>query len=97
MERLNSLATAISPGAINDILPQERALSNSSAPLKEWLPLAKNKKSWLSYTSIDEYFESCRRPEEQSDDESEEDEDEHTTSTSRLVPWGGDSRLLTLT
>jgi hypothetical protein len=63
--------------AINGILPQEQTLSNCSTPLKEWLPLAKNEKSWLFY--IDEYFESCLRPEE-SDVESEEDEDEHTSS-----------------
>jgi hypothetical protein len=52
-------------------------LSNNSGLLKEWLPLAKDEKSWLFY--IDEYFESCRRPEE-SDDKSEEDEDEHISS-----------------
>jgi hypothetical protein len=63
--------------AISDILPLERTLSNNSGLLKEWLPLAKDEKNWLFY--IDEYFESCRRPEE-SDDESEEDEDEHTSN-----------------
>ncbi len=63
--------------AINDILPQEQALSSSSTPLKEWLPIAKDEKNWQYY--IDEYFESWWRLEE-SDDESEDKKDECTGS-----------------
>lgn len=56
--------------AINDILPCNINLS-SNAPLKEWLPLAKNKKSWQDY--IDEYFESCRRIDESEDEDVREE------------------------
>ena len=42
-------------------------LSNKYAPLKEWLPLAKEEGSWQKY--IDIYFESCHKsdPYEESD------------------------------
>ena len=43
---------------IEKILPPDKPLSNKQAPLKEWLPLAKNESNWLEY--IDAYFRSCR-------------------------------------
>ena len=43
---------------IEKILPPDKPLSNKQAPLKEWLPLAKNESNWLEY--IDTYFRSCR-------------------------------------
>ncbi len=43
--------------AISSILPCDRALSSSSALLKEWLPMAKDEKSWQQY--IDDYFYLC--------------------------------------
>ncbi len=56
--------------AIKDILPTTCALSSDSAPLKEWLPIAKDETSWHRY--IDEYFDLCWKVEE-SDDESVEE------------------------
>ena len=39
-------------------IPADKPLLNKQAPLKEWLPLAKNESNWLEY--IDAYFKSCR-------------------------------------
>ena len=44
--------------AIDKILPLDKSLSCGTAPLKEWLPLARDKRNWQDY--IDKYFESCR-------------------------------------
>jgi hypothetical protein len=63
--------------AINDILPPDDAISSSSAPLKEWLPMAKDVVNWQHH--IDEYFDSCQKIDE-SDDESIGDEDLLNTS-----------------
>jgi hypothetical protein len=43
---------------IAQILPKQCPLSNNQAPLKEWMPLARDTTNWQSY--IDNYFESCR-------------------------------------
>ena len=40
------------------ILPPEKSLSSKQAPLREWIKLAKDETSWLTY--IDNYFETCR-------------------------------------
>ncbi len=61
---------------ISGILPSDQALSNKNAPLKEWLPIAKNEKSWQHY--IDEYFDSCQKVDESVNEGSDED-DESTT------------------
>ena len=50
--------------AVYRILPTD-TLSNKYAPLKEWLPLAKEEGCWLKY--IDNYFESCREPDPHED------------------------------
>jgi hypothetical protein len=42
---------------IAQILPEDQPLSNSQAPLKDWLPLAKTPEIWQK--CIDNYFESC--------------------------------------
>jgi hypothetical protein len=66
--------------AINNILPSDHTLSNGNAPLKEWLPLAKNEKNWQQY--IDIYFDSCRKIDE-SDDESVNTGDEEDITCSK--------------
>ncbi len=43
---------------IAQILPKQCPPSNNQAPLKEWMPLARDAINWQSY--IDDYFESCR-------------------------------------
>ena len=59
---------------INEILPSTCALSNNSAPLKDWLPIAKDEANWQHY--IDEYFNSCRTiNEDENDDDSVGEED----------------------
>ena len=44
--------------SIQKILAPEKPLSSKQAPLCEWIHLAKDEASWLSY--IDHYFETCR-------------------------------------
>ncbi len=51
---------------IAQILPKNCPLSNNQAPLKEWIPLARNATNWQSY--IDNYFESCRFVDPDDDD-----------------------------
>jgi hypothetical protein len=59
---------------INEILPPTCALSNNNAPLKDWLPIAKDEANWQHY--IDEYFNSCRTiNEDENDDDSIAEED----------------------
>jgi hypothetical protein len=58
---------------VKNILPADRALTNDNAPIKEWLPLAKDEPTWLHY--IEEYFEACQKMDE-SFDCSIEEEDE---------------------
>jgi len=41
------------------ILPLDRALSNKSAPLREWIPLASDTSNWQAY--IGNYFEHCQK------------------------------------
>jgi hypothetical protein len=62
------------PRVIKNILLATYALSNDNAPLKEWLPLAKDETSWHRY--IDEYFDSCRKVEECDDGSVEEERNE---------------------
>ncbi len=59
---------------INNILPSGLALSNRSAPLKEWLPVAKIEKNWQYY--IDQYFDSCKRIDESDDKSAKADQDD---------------------
>jgi hypothetical protein len=66
MEHRKFSAIIILLKQINDILPCDQALSSNTLH-KEWLPIAKNEKSWQHY--IDEYFDSYQRIDE-SDDES---------------------------
>ncbi len=69
--------------AINSILPCDRTLSNNSALLKEWMPIAKDKKNWQQY--IDDYFDSCRCVDVDDDDEEDPSgDDDRTSSESEL-------------
>ena len=58
---------------IKNILPAECALTNNNAPVREWLPLAKDEPTWLHY--IEEYFETCRKIDESFDSSIEEEEE----------------------
>ena len=49
----NNFATSI-----QKILPPQKKLSNKQAHLREWIPLAKDESTWISY--IDTFFETCR-------------------------------------
>jgi hypothetical protein len=55
---------------IAQILPKDCLLSNSQAPLRDWIPLARNPVNWQK--CIDDYFESCHFI-DPNDDESETD------------------------
>ncbi len=52
-----------------------QTLSNKSAPLKQWLPLAKEKSNWQTY--IDNYFKICRKTDSQTDNNEENEEGEN--------------------
>jgi hypothetical protein len=58
---------------IDKILPPDKSLSSKNAPLREWLPLAKEESNWQAY--IDNYFEMCRKtdPQEESDSDSDDE------------------------
>ena len=60
--------------SIQKILPLEKALLNEQALLWEWIPLAKDKSSWMEY--IENYFESCQNIDYQDEDDAEENENE---------------------
>ena len=60
---------------ISKILPSDKSLTSKTAPLREWLPLAKDESNWQGY--IDSYFEMCRKTdpiEDLSEYENNEDE-----------------------
>jgi hypothetical protein len=59
---------------VDRILPPDKTLSSKSAPLREWLPLAKEENNWQSY--IDNYFEMCRKYDPREESASDNDEDE---------------------
>jgi hypothetical protein len=58
---------------IKNILPAECTLTNNNAPIREWLPLAKDEPTWLHY--IEEYFETCQKIDESFDSSIEEEEE----------------------
>jgi hypothetical protein len=64
---------------ISNILPSSLALSNRSALLKEWPPVAKIEKNWQYY--IDQYFDSCKKIDESDDESVEVDEDDSALSS----------------
>ncbi len=71
---------------INEILPPTCALSNNSAPLKDWLPIAKDEANWQPY--IDEYFNSCRKiNEDENDDDSVGEEDTPSNDDGTSDGW----------
>jgi hypothetical protein len=52
----------------------QHTCNNHNAPLKDWLPIAKDEANWQHY--IDEYFNSCRTiNEDENDDDSVGEED----------------------
>jgi hypothetical protein len=59
---------------IDLLLKKSKPLSSKQAPLKEWIPLAKDEANWKFY--LDAYFEACCNIEEEEDNNSDWEEDE---------------------